>query len=329
MNRHSRRAVALSLLAVALAAAAAQRVFAHGTPIRVDAVDNQLVVTGGMIDAGGFAPLIFVENDDDGEPFGTSNLPGFGPATLWEIPGYNIFGLAENSGLFLEPIARPVAGADPAEDRVLWYWNPATELVDPADPTVRLQIRKTPTVHTTIAAASEVAPPALQLAAPIASDMGFHNHLVFYAIDEAAPAGAYGFFARLTSNVYDPSDPFLLVFNYDVFDYEQMTEAALAINAAAVDSLPGDFNDDGRVDAADYTVWRDRLGGAYTAADYEIWRSHFGQPIEGGSGGGALESSPAAVPEPASFVLAAGGAAAFLVIVCARSGRMEGLVSAG
>ena len=76
---------------------------------------------------------------------------------------------------------------------MLWYWNPESELVEPADPTVRLQIRKTPTVHTTLAASSEIAPPPLQFAAPLAADMGFHNHLVLYAIDAAAPAGAYGF----------------------------------------------------------------------------------------------------------------------------------------
>jgi hypothetical protein len=60
-------------------------------------------------------------------------------------------------------------------------------------------------------------------------------------------------------------------------------------------SEPGDFNLDGSVDAADYTVWRDTLGatGAYLAADgdgplgtpdgqvndfdYQFWKAHFGQ----------------------------------------------------
>lgn len=324
MNRHNRLAIVLVIPIVTLAFAGAKQVLAHGTPIRVDAVDNQLVVSGGLSDSIGFAPMIFAENDDDGEPFGTINLSGFGPATLWEIPGYDIFGLAENSGLFIEPIARPVAGAEPAENRVMWYWNPETELVERALPATRLQIRKTPTMHTTLLAGSETAPPPLQLAAPVSSDMGFHNHLVFYAIDESAPAGAYGFFARLTSNRYAPSDSFLLVLNHGVFDYDQMTAAALAINLAA--ALPGDFNDDGRVDAADYTVWRDGLGGDYTANDYETWQSHFGQP----NGGGAHSASPAAaVPEPAGIALASCGASVFLVLVRARSGRMEEFASTG
>jgi hypothetical protein len=287
-------------------------VHAHGTPIQVGVAENRLTVGGGFTDTLGFAPIVFAENDDDGEPFITTNLSGFGPATLWEIPGYNISGLAENSGLFIEPIARPVLGADPAEDRVLWYWNPATESVDVADSATRLQIRKTPTLHTTLLANSEVAPPPLQLAAPLASDMGFHNHLVFYAIDELAPAGAYGFFARLTSNLYEPSEPLLLMFNHGVFDYEQMTEAALAINAAAVDGLPGDFNHDGHVDAADYTVWRNGLGTTQTTEQYEIWRTHFGQSNNGGLGAGGSVST---APEPGSLALVICGAAILLTSI--------------
>jgi hypothetical protein len=77
-----------------------------------------------------------------------------------------------------------------------------------------------------------------------------------------------------------------------------------------VDLLPGDYNDDGLVDAADYTVWRDTLGesvavlttgadgdgdGQVTTGDYEVWRENFGVTLS--LGGGA---SSAVVPEPAS-----------------------------
>lgn len=279
---------------------------AHGTPIHLEAIDNQLVVSTGALDPIGFAPTIFYEDDDDGEPFATTSLPGFGMATIWQLPGYDIYGLEENSGLFLEPIARPVLGADPAEDRVLWYWNPDSELVEPAESTVRLQIRKTPTVHTTLLANSGVAPPPLQLAAPVAADMGFHKHLVLYAIDDAAQAGAYGFFARLTSHLYESTEPMLLVFNHGVSDYAQMTAAALAINAEAF--LPGDFNHDEVVDAADYTVWRDGLGSTHTPEQYDIWKSHFGQSAQGGAS--AIEATLA--PAPTSSVLAYIGIATLL-----------------
>lgn len=38
----------------------------------------------------------------------------------------------------------------------------------------------------------------------------------------------------------------------------------------------GDFNEDGTVDAADYTVWRDGLGGEYDEDDYTLWANNFG-----------------------------------------------------
>ena len=73
--------------------------------------------------------------------------------------------------------------------------------------------------------------------------------------------------------------------------------------------VPGDYNNNGTVDAADYVVWRKNNNTATTLpndstpgtspADYTVWRSHFGQPP--GSGSGAIAN--AAVPEPATFLL--------------------------
>ncbi len=64
-------------------------------------------------------------------------------------------------------------------------------------------------------------------------------------------------------------------------------------------SLPGDFNNNGAVDAADYVVWRKSIG---TPQAYTLWRSNFGAP---GSGAGTRigSSSTAALPEPASWML--------------------------
>ena len=66
---------------------------------------------------------------------------------------------------------------------------------------------------------------------------------------------------------------------------------------------PGDFNRDGVVDAADYTVWRDGLGSSYTPADYQVWKLHFGTHVGDGSGGIVV------VPEPTAAVLAVAGIA--------------------
>ena len=49
-------------------------------------------------------------------------------------------------------------------------------------------------------------------------------------------------------------------------------------------ALPGDFNVDGTVDAADYVEWREELGTIYDQDDYRVWRSHFGASFGPGSG---------------------------------------------
>jgi hypothetical protein len=64
--------------------------------------------------------------------------------------------------------------------------------------------------------------------------------------------------------------------------------------------VPGDYNGDGKVDAADYVLWRDNPGSfGGDPAGYNTWRANFGT---GGGAGSGLGSS-AAVPEPASLVL--------------------------
>lgn len=69
--------------------------------------------------------------------------------------------------------------------------------------------------------------------------------------------------------------------------------------SVATAALPGDFDHNGIVNAADYIVWRKGLGTTYTQSEYDTWRSHFGQIAGSGSG----TSVNAAVPEPAILVL--------------------------
>ncbi|MGI9456607.1 MAG: aspartyl protease family protein [Aeoliella sp.] len=70
--------------------------------------------------------------------------------------------------------------------------------------------------------------------------------------------------------------------------------------AALVEGLPGDFNSDNIVDAADYTVWRNGLGDAYTTADYALWKNNFGMTAPAAS-----FTVNSAVPEPATAALLA------------------------
>jgi hypothetical protein len=280
----------------------AARALGHGEAIRVDVVSNKLVVSGGVLDSAGFVDRIFVEDDGDGDPLGTGNLTGFGQSVYWNVPGFDIFGMAENSGLYIDVLARPVKDASPAKERVFWFWNPATEKIEDAPIDNHFQIRRSASLNRVLTGTQSIAPTPLKFAAPYASDMGFHNHtLLLFAIHNQvpAPAGMYGIFARLSSDVYAPSDPFLILVNNGFLDGSQVMEGALAINAAAVASLPGDFNQDGRVDAADYTVWRDGLGSVYNQAHYNEWKANFGQS----SGGASVATNATAVPEPAILTL--------------------------
>jgi hypothetical protein len=66
---------------------------------------------------------------------------------------------------------------------------------------------------------------------------------------------------------------------------------------------PGDFNDDGSVDAADYVAWRNGLGGEYDETDYADWRANFGANSAAATAqnSSALAMSP--VPEPMTLLL--------------------------
>ena len=77
------------------------------------------------------------------------------------------------------------------------------------------------------------------------------------------------------------------------------------------DLLPGDYNNSGTVDAADYTLWRDNLGGvagtllndvdggAIGQPQYDTWKNNFGRMA--GPDSGSL--SITAVPEPATAMM--------------------------
>ncbi len=77
------------------------------------------------------------------------------------------------------------------------------------------------------------------------------------------------------------------------------TNGILSVSAA---TLPGDFNTDGKVDAADYVVWRKGLDTLYTPDDYDDWRANFGATAPGA---GTVAGQAAAVPEPAAIILLA------------------------
>ncbi|MCA9184826.1 MAG: autotransporter-associated beta strand repeat-containing protein [Pirellulaceae bacterium] len=93
---------------------------------------------------------------------------------------------------------------------------------------------------------------------------------------------------------------------WDVTDL--LVNGSLTFLGGGVSVLAGDYNGNGTVDAADYTVWKDTFSsdadlaadgngnGMIDAADYTIWKDNFGNTRNG--------VATVTVPEPASAVLA-------------------------
>ena len=107
------------------------------------------------------------------------------------------------------------------------------------------------------------------------------------------------------------------VFASDSFDFAIWADSGLGdisqrISYTFADppaGLPGDFNNDNTVDAADYVVWRRDDG---SPEEYDEWRSNFGESGAGSGWGGT------AVPEPTAVCLLM---AAALAIGASRRSR--------
>jgi hypothetical protein len=91
-------------------------------------------------------------------------------------------------------------------------------------------------------------------------------------------------------------------------------------------AVAGDYNSNGVVNAADYTVWRQSFGsttnlaadgnlnGVVDAADHVIWRNNFGQAMPpAGTGVNSASLGATIVPEPGSLVLFLVGSSSLFV----------------
>ena len=91
----------------------------------------------------------------------------------------------------------------------------------------------------------------------------------------------------------------------------------LSITLANPPIVPGDYNGNGRVDTADYVLWRKGgplqnevdTPGTVNAQDYTEWRARFGNTSGSGSGLGG----GSAVPEPTTLTLLSAAGAALLL----------------
>jgi T5SS/PEP-CTERM-associated repeat protein len=106
-----------------------------------------------------------------------------------------------------------------------------------------------------------------------------------------------------------------------------VTYSNVAVFLQVISTLPGDYDQNGFVDAADYVVWRANVGaatlhnrdanstGLVGQADYDFWRANFGRTAAA-SGSIAAGSAGAAVPEPTTLVWALAGLAIGMTLRC-------------
>ncbi len=121
--------------------------------------------------------------------------------------------------------------------------------------------------------------------------------------DSAAPGLEPGATSYNTSLLVPNPNEYMF---WDDLHPTKTVHAILAQRALDLFRLPGDYNQDGSVDAADYVTWRNGLGNIYSPYDLELWRANFGGAIvPAGTSSGFTPSHVAAstVPEPRTFAL--------------------------
>ncbi len=115
--------------------------------------------------------------------------------------------------------------------------------------------------------------------------------------------GVVGSIAGMFDEVFVPT------FNGMTFIVSQ-TASSVSLQVGQAPPLPGDYNGDGTVDAADYTRWRDNLGNASSLFnddtpgvgpdDYDRWKANYGMTAQAAMN--AQITAPA-VPEPQTVFL--------------------------
>jgi hypothetical protein len=170
--------------------------------------------------------------------------------------------------------------------------------------------------------------------AKTAADGFIHQHLFFSLQDNDGDSstlpvdGLYLIAIRLKLPGLADSLPVFMVFGTPGSSLSAEDDAAVPWVEEQL-NIPGDYNQNGVVDAADYVLWRKTLtssaspigsgadgnsNGAIEAGDFTFWRENFGRAsqiiVNTGAAAGSSESlTSGAVPEPASvWLLLLGGA---------------------
>jgi hypothetical protein len=159
------------------------------------------------------------------------------------------------------------------------------------------------------------------------------------ALAAAAATGSWsaGAVATMSANLQGGANALSFIFT----STDDLSKVAATYKGnSLVPTVVGDYNNNGIVDAADYTIWRDNLGsttftlpnratantGAISVTDYTTWVSQFNKvpalpqftpriyfQASAINAGGSGSLSGSVVPEPASIVMLVIGVATFLV----------------
>jgi hypothetical protein len=193
-----------------------------------------------------------------------------------------------------------------------------------------------------------------QLSSPLQLTAGFHGSVVAWGFTETGSGGepfidesnntptwtldtgggllSFVGTSRLLSSgsasITYPTVPDLF-FTHSAFARNQYMTGTFKYTAIAKPAVPADYNGNGIVDAADYTLWRDTLGqsglglaadgtgpagvpdGVVDQLDYDFWKANFGNH----SGAGASTNTTVPVPEPTTVVMLLTG---MLTMCCCR-----------
>ena len=159
----------------------------------------------------------------------------------------------------------------------------------------------------------EVTTDSLIVAAAVLGDANLDSNVNFadlyvLAQNYGASVGTWDLGDFNADRVMDSDDLSLIEQQYGASPEDFAAAWALAQNLVPLD---GDYNGDGVVDAADYTVWRDALGSpagtlpndpnvgmAISEAQYDTWRTNYGATAAG-------TAHALAVPEPCAVLLIA------------------------
>ena len=147
-----------------------------------------------------------------------------------------------------------------------------------------------------LAALDSASPPSAAVPVPTAPGT---NLLTISFAPSTDAIGTFGIYALGTGTLWSDANIRGRAFVNVPFGDTSVRIASVLVTSVA------DYNRDGTVDAADYTVWRDGLGTKFSPADYNVWKQHFGESAGSGSAatGSANAGGVSTIPEPASMVL--------------------------